>query len=152
MPFKQPRSVQVVLFAEEDDRRLYLLLKRVEEYGGFWQCVTGSLEEGESHRQAAVREVAEETGIACEEAELIDLRLTNRFAIAAKWLPKYAPGVTHNEEVCFALPVRRVDVRLDALEHEDYVWLAFEAALAMLFWESNRKALAAVEEGVRFER
>ena len=152
MSFKQPRSVQVVLFAEAGDRRLYLLLKRVEAHGGFWQCVTGSLEEGETHRQAAAREVREETGIACEEADLIDLRLTNRFAIAPQWLHRYAPGVTLNEEVCFALPACRGEVRLDALEHEDYAWLAYEEAMARFIWESNRKALAAVEEGIRFER
>ena len=113
--------------------------------------MTGSLEEGETHRQAAAREVREETGIACEEADLIDLRLTNRFAIAPQWLHRYAPGVTHNEEVCFALPTRRVDVRVDALEHDDYAWLTYEEALGRFIWESNRKALAAAAAGVRFE-
>jgi 8-oxo-dGTP pyrophosphatase MutT (NUDIX family) len=145
MPFKQPRSVQVVLYAEEGDRRLYLLLKRVEEHGGFWQSVTGSLEGGETYRQAAVREVREETGLVCREGELLGLHLTNVFEIAPQWLFQYAPGVTHNEEVCFAVPVQRGEVRLDAREHVAFAWLGYEPALALFRWESNRKALRIAE-------
>ena len=150
MPFKQPRSVQVVLFARGEDKgREYLLLKRVNQHGGFWQSVTGSLEQDETHRQAAVREVREETGISCREEELLDLHLTNKFPIAARWLPKYGPGVTHNEEVCFALQVEKGPVTLDTLEHEGYVWLAYETALAMVFWQSNKEALRMTEQLLR---
>lgn len=144
MPFKQPRSVQIVIFAErsaDSGGREYLLLSRVGSHVGFWQTVTGSLEGGETHRQAAVREVREETGIACTEEDLIDLCLTNVFEIAAEWLPKYAPGVTHNEERCFALRVEDCTVRLDPREHDAYRWLSYEAARETLYWESSRKAL-----------
>src|SRR5262249_46807670 len=101
--YKQPQSIQVVIFADEPDARKYLLLKRVASYGGFWQTVTGSLEENETHRQAAVREVLEETGIVTCEEDLIELGVVNDFEIAPRWRDKYAPGVTRNEEVCFAL-------------------------------------------------
>src|SRR6185503_19154811 len=113
MPYKQPRSVQVVVFSEREEKRLYLLLKRVSSHGGFWQSVTGSLEDGETHPQAAVREVREETGFTVQEHELIDLGLTNVFEIAEQWRPKYAPGVTRNEEVCFALSVQQGRVEID---------------------------------------
>ncbi|MBN1786216.1 MAG: NUDIX pyrophosphatase [Candidatus Methanofastidiosa archaeon] len=45
---------------------LFLLLKRsmrVSSYKGMWAGVSGSIEEGESVMQAALREVREETGI-----------------------------------------------------------------------------------------
>ena len=145
MRYKQPRSIQVVVFAESAEKRLYLLLRRVPSHGGFWQSVTGSLEDGETHLQAAVREVCEETGFSVQEHELIDLGLTNRFEIAEQWRPKYAPGVTHNEEVCFALPVHQASVDLDRLEHDEYVWVDYDAAAGMLYWESNRRTLAAVD-------
>ena len=145
MTYKQPRSVQVVIFSELAGKRLYLLLRRVPTHGGFWQSVTGSLEDGETHLQAAVREVREETGFTAGENELIDLGVTNVFEIAEQWRPKYAPGVTRNEEVCFALQVQHGAVEIDRLEHEEYVWVDYDAAVEMLYWESNRMTLAAVD-------
>ena len=145
MPYKQPRSVQVVIFSEHAGRRLYLLLRRVLSHGGFWQSVTGSLEEGETHLQAAVREVREETGFTAKENELIDLGVTNVFEIAELWRPRYAPGVTRNEEICFALQVQHGGVEIDSLEHDEYVWVDYDAAVEMLYWESNRRTVAAVD-------
>ena len=143
MQFKEPRSVQVVIFAEAHEERRYLLLRRVQSHGGFWQSVTGSLERDETHRQAAVREVLEETGIDAREEELIELGVTNTFEIAPQWREKYAPGVTHNEEVCFALEVRECEVRVDPIEHDAYVWETYERAMDLLYWDSNRRAFAA---------
>ena len=144
MAFKQPRSVQVVVFAENLNGREYLLLRRLAAHGGFWQSVTGSLEGGETHAQAALREVSEETGIVAPASELIALDLTNVFEIAPQWRIKYAPGVTRNEEVCFALRVDKLDVQLDALEHDASMWVDYDTAMQMLYWESNKRALIAV--------
>ncbi|MEW6207803.1 MAG: dihydroneopterin triphosphate diphosphatase [Acidobacteriota bacterium] len=145
MSYKQPRSVQVVLFTEGEE---YLLLRRVDSHGGFWQFVTGSVEGEETHLQTAVRETFEETGIVCRESDLIDLHLINRFEISPLWIGKYAPGVTHNEEVCFALRVEKRAIRLDTVEHTDYIWVDYQSAMRMLHWESNRKALEATREKI----
>lgn len=146
MPFKQPRSVQVVIFTETTQTREYLLLRRVESHGGFWQPVTGSLEAGETHLDAAVREVYEETGYQPLAPELIELGLVNVFEIAPQWRAKYAPGVTHNEEVCFALEVAKQDVLIDPVEHDTFAWVDYERAITMIYWESNRRAFAAVAD------
>ncbi|HEY7546286.1 MAG TPA: dihydroneopterin triphosphate diphosphatase [Blastocatellia bacterium] len=146
MSYKQPRSVQVVIFAESESGREYLLLRRIADHGGFWQFVTGSLEECEAHLQAAAREVFEETGIVCSESDLIDIGLINTFEISPLWLKKYAPGVTHNEEVCFALRVEKRPIRLDPVEHTEYGWVDYDSAMKMLYWESNRKALDATQK------
>lgn len=143
--YKLPRSVQVVILADVSALRQYLLLRRVASHGGFWQSVTGSLEEGETHRQAATREVLEETGFVAREEELIELGVVNTFEIAPQWRAKYAPGVTHNEEVCFALKVEGREVRLDPLEHDDYAWESYDCAIEMLYWESSRLAFAATK-------
>ncbi|HKP12008.1 MAG TPA: dihydroneopterin triphosphate diphosphatase, partial [Blastocatellia bacterium] len=144
--FKQPRSVQVVIFAETEAGRQYLLLRRVRSHGGFWQSVTGSLEGDETHAEAATREVYEETGYRPQAGELIELGVVNVFEIAPQWRVKYAPGVTHNEEVCFALQVAKQDVVIDPIEHDAYVWVGYDAALEMIHWESNRRAFAAVAD------
>jgi dATP pyrophosphohydrolase len=145
MQFKEPRSVQVVIFADSAQERHYLLLRRLASHGGFWQPVTGSLESGETHRASAVREVREETGITSREEDLIELGVVNNFEIAPRWREKYAPGVTHNEEVCFALKALECEVLLDRLEHDAYAWANYEQAAEMLYWDSNKRAFAAAQ-------
>ncbi|HKY04672.1 MAG TPA: dihydroneopterin triphosphate diphosphatase [Blastocatellia bacterium] len=151
MAYKQPHSVQVIVYRDGERGREYLLLKRGESYGGFWQPVTGSLEMGETHKQAAVREVMEETGISCSERDLIDLGLTNRFEIAPEWRKRFAPGVSHNEEVCFALEVIGREVRLDELEHVACGWVDFDTAFEMIYWDSNRQAFLRLEKLLSWE-
>ena len=146
MLYKLPLSIQVVVFTVTGGLREYLLLRRVAGLGGFWQSVTGSLEEGETHAHAAVREVEEETGILSSESDLIDLELVNTFEISPLWRSRYAPGVTRNEEVCFALNVDKCEVRVDPREHEQYMWVCYEQATRMLYWESNKRAFAAAEK------
>lgn len=143
MQFKQPRSIQVVILADSDRGRRYLLLKRIESYGGFWQSVTGSLEGDETHKRAAIREILEETGISASGDDLIELGIVNTFEIAPQWRSRYEPGVTHNEEVCFAIRISERDIRLDPNEHESWCWLSYEQAMEMLYWESNKRALTA---------
>ena len=133
----------MVIFADKASERHYLLLRRVAGHGGFWQSVTGSLEVGETHTQAAVREVREETGISSSEDELIELGIINSFEIAPQWRGKYAPGVVRNEEVCFALKVDPCEVLVDSREHDAYVWERYDRAIEMLYWESSKRAFAA---------
>jgi dihydroneopterin triphosphate diphosphatase len=142
---KQPRSVQVVVFRQDGPEPSYLLLKRIARYGGHWQTVTGSLEPGETHLAAAQRELAEETGIAASQLEFIDLHVVNTFQIAPEWLHRYPPGVTHNEEVAFAIKAHTHEIRLDPEEHELYCWREYDLALEMIYWESTRRALTATE-------
>lgn len=146
MPYKLPRSIQVVIYSQTAKSRDYLLLKRLPSHGGFWQTCTGSLELGETHKAAAVREVFEETGVACREEDLLELQLTNVFEIAPPWRAKFAPDVTHNEEVCFALRVEKREVQLDVTEHDDYDWVDYSNALQMLYWDSSKKAVMKTQE------
>ena len=116
--FKRPESVLVVVSTHGGE---VLLLERVRP-AGWWQSVTGSLDEGESPAQAAARELAEETGL--DAAGLEDLGLEARFPIHAEWRHRYASGVTENLEHAFALrlPARR-EIRLEVGAHVGFAWL-----------------------------
>lgn len=76
--YKRPVSVLVVIFAQ-DTKRVLMLQRRDDP--DFWQSVTGSIEEGETALQAAVREVKEEVTIdvAAEQLTLIDCQRTVEF-------------------------------------------------------------------------
>lgn len=135
---KRPVSVLVVLH----DPQLDVLLLERAAHPGYWQSVTGSLEADETPRQAAWREVAEETGLVVPRHDLRDWHLTNRFEIFAEWRARYGPGVTHNTEHVFSLCVPRESrIVLQPDEHRAYRWLPWRSAAAACFSWTNRDAI-----------
>jgi dATP pyrophosphohydrolase len=137
--YKVPESVLVVIHSPDLD---VLLLERLDR-PGYWQSVTGSLDtEDELPEQAAVREVAEETGLDARRYRLLDWRIENRFRIYDWRLPLYRPGVTHNTEHVFGLTVPRdCVVRLEPREHTLHRWLPWREAAHECFSWSNRDAI-----------
>lgn len=136
--YKRPESVLVVIHTPAFD---VLLLERIKP-PGFWQSVTGSLEADESPLQAALREVAEETGIRGIDASLHDWHRSNCFEIRAEWRERYAPDVTRNVEHVFSLCLpERCAVTLAPNEHSRYTWLERETAATLVFSWTNRDAI-----------
>ncbi|EBB7685294.1 dihydroneopterin triphosphate diphosphatase [Salmonella enterica subsp. enterica serovar Montevideo] len=137
--YKRPVSVLVVIFAQ-DTKRVLMLQRRDDP--DFWQSVTGSIEEGETALQAAVREVKEEVTIdvAAEQLTLIDCQRTVEFEIFSHLRHRYAPGVMHNTEfwLCLALPHER---QVIFTEHLTYQWLDAPDAAALTKSWSNRQAI-----------
>ena len=135
--YKRPESVLVVVCT----RRGEVLMLRRREPPDFWQSVTGSLEPGETPRQAARRELLEETGI---DAEAVDCRYHVEFPILPAWRARYAPGTVFNREHRFRLELEAiVDVRLNPVEHRTCRWLPREAAAALASSATNREAILA---------
>lgn len=143
--YKRPESVLVVVHTQQG---AILLLHRCEPRG-FWQSVTGSLNWGESARQAALREVFEETGLQAGGA-LVDWGKNVSFPIMGPWRRRYAPGVRLNREHWFGLclPARRL-VRLSSNEHSEYRWLSLDRAIRLASSWTNREALLALAERLR---
>lgn len=142
--YKIPESVLVVIHTPA----LEVLLIRRADAGTHWQSVTGSRDHpGEDLVQTAWREVAEETGIACEAGSVLHpgLRpwgLTNTYDIWPQWRHRYAPGVTRNTEHLFSLQVPAgTPVRLNPREHTDYRWLPWREAADACFSPSNAEAI-----------
>lgn len=139
MHYKRPVSVLVVIYAQ-DTKRVLMLQRRDDP--DFWQSVTGSLEEGETAWQAAVREVNEEVTIdvAAEQLTLLDCQRTVEFEIFSHLRHRYAPGIERNTEswFCLALPHER---QIVFTEHLTYRWLDAPAAEALTKSWSNRQAI-----------
>jgi dihydroneopterin triphosphate diphosphatase len=135
---KKPVSVLVVIH----DPELNILLLERAAHPGYLQSVTGSQEGAETLAETAVREVAEETGIACSFDDLTDWRLSNRFEIFAEWRDRYPAGITHNTEHVFSLCVpANAPVTTAPSEHRNWRWLPWrEAATACFSW-TNRDAI-----------
>lgn len=122
-----------------------LLIERADR-PGFWQSVTGSLDfPDEPTREAAIREVMEETGIdvtSLPPDALQDMQHAVDYEIYPDWRHRYAPGVTRNREHCFTLAVPvNTPVRLAPREHTAFEWLPFAEAATHCFSESNTAAI-----------
>ena len=144
---KIPRSVLVVIHTPG----LQVLMMERAAWPGFWQSVTGSLDrDDEPPREAAIREVLEETGIDATRHDLVDWGVENDFEIFAKHCHRYAPGVTHNREHVFSLRVPQgIAVTLAPDEHSGFRWMSQAEAAAITISWTNRDAILAL--GTRHE-
>jgi dATP pyrophosphohydrolase len=140
--FRQPVSVLVVVYTEDG---FALLLKRVNPIE-MWQSVTGSLELGESHANAAARELFEETGFK-NVGVLESADVTRRFEIDPRWQNRFAPGVVHNteHEWRYRLP-SAIPIVLSATEHSEYCWMPIKEAADTVWSWTNRDALQSLAD------
>lgn len=145
MSYKIPVSVLVLIHTPD----LQVLLINRADKPGFWQSVTGSIEQGETLRETAIREVQEETGLAADAYRLEDWQLSQVYEIYPHWRYRYAPGVTENTEHVFGLELpSALPVTLNPREHLDYEWVDWREAAKKVFSWTNVEALRAL--GTRY--
>lgn len=143
MAYKQPVSVLVLIHTVD----LQVLLLERADKKGFWQSVTGSLEAGETPYGAAIREVAEETGLDATQYGFSDWQTSNVYEIYPHWRSRYAPGVTQNTEYVFGLELPApLPVQLAADEHLRYEWVDWREAAIKVFSWTNVLALRKLGE------
>jgi dATP pyrophosphohydrolase len=129
--------VLVVIFTDDSQ---VLLLRRYQPFD-FWQSVTGSLNNDESHADAAARELQEETGF-IEEGELRYSEVSRRFVIDPRWRDRFAPGVVENVEFEWRYRLRAVsEIKLNKEEHAEYRWLPIDEAIETVWSWTNRDAI-----------
>ena len=125
-----PIQVEAILFRRENGRTQYLLLKRTPEREGFWQPVTGGVEEGETRIDALKREVTEETGI---KGILGIIEGIHYFEFSDPYLNKeyvYGVEVSADEKVV-----------IDEKEHSEFRWCSLQETLRLMKWKENKEAL-----------
>ena len=137
MKHKRPESVLVLVYTRVGE---VVMLRRTRP-NRFWQSVTGSLEWGEIPREAAERELYEETGLRFS-GRLTDCRHSESFPIIPPWRERYARGTHYNLEHWFRLqlPTRRI-IRLDPEEHSELRWLPIPRAARLASSWTNRNAI-----------
>ena len=135
--FKRPESVLVVIYTEHGE----VLQMRRRNPPDFWQSVTGSLQAEETTRQAALREVREETGFIADHG-LTDSGIVNRYPIIKGWTRRFAPGTKENVEHVFSWQLPAIDaVRLNPDEHTEYRWLPRDEAVKLASSVTDRDAI-----------
>ncbi len=141
--FKTPISALVLIHTKD----LQVLIMERADKAGYWQSVTGSLEQGETPIQAAIREVHEETGLNASQYDLQDWQASNVYEIYPHWRHRYAPDVTHNTEHLFGLELpSQLPIKLAADEHLHYEWVDWREAAKRVFSWTNVDALSKLGE------
>jgi 8-oxo-dGTP pyrophosphatase MutT (NUDIX family) len=106
---------------------------------GLWQCVSGSLEAGESIPAGALRELLEETGFGAGHiSALYDLDQVNQFHE-----PSLGAVVT---AVIFAVRLRAGVEPVLSHEHDAMHWATPAEALDLAIWPAYRESIRRIEE------
>lgn len=131
-----PIKVQGVMYSKKSDKIEYLIIKRSKKDGGFWQGVTGTLEEGEKLGECLIREIKEELGV-------IDIKNISKIKETIQWAKKTGFIIT---EYVFSVELDRDIIIKLSEEHDDYKWCEFNEAYNLLEKENNKKTLKVINE------
>ncbi len=135
-----PIQVQCIIFRKINNYFEFLLLKRVPSKGGFWQSLTGGLENGESLEETVNREIKEEIGVTNIKRRINNVDFCQFDDCAYKkskgtWLSEYVFGIEIHETTEINISNN------DCKEHSEFKWCSFDEALELLKWDSNKESL-----------
>lgn len=130
------RSAGAVVFKRESNKTLYLLLKYKHKstYYGFPR---GNMEGGEEEKEAARREIKEETNL--------DVEFVGDFRETTSWFYR-RDGDTISKRVVFFLAEAKPGKVEISHEHYDFKWLPFEKAVDVLEFENAKRVLRKVQD------
>jgi 8-oxo-dGTP pyrophosphatase MutT (NUDIX family) len=133
---RKGNQIEVIIFRNEGKEGYkFLLLKRIESRGGFWQPITGGIEENETAKEAVKREIKEEIGIK-NIIRLIEDVYHFVLKENAKEESVFGVEVSINEKITLAKNIYT--------EHDNYKWCSFDEALNLLKYSGNKEGLKAL--------
>jgi bis(5'-nucleosidyl)-tetraphosphatase len=133
------RSAGAVVFYKEGSAEPeYLLLHYT---AGHWDFPKGNIEAGENEKQAATREIREETGIT-------DVEFLDDFRMKIDYKYRHGRRLVHKEVVLFLARTRTRQVTLSH-EHIGFAWRKFDDAMPQLTYQNARNLLSAAKDYLR---
>jgi len=129
------KSAGFVIYRKENDKTLFLLLKYPSEdrETDYWGLPKGHIEEGEEVKEAALRELFEETSI--EESEI---KITPGFREVNKYYFKHEGETIFKIVIYFLAESKRETIKISQ-EHSDFRWVDFKEAMKLMPFENTRK-------------
>lgn len=129
----EKRLIDLYPYKREGKKIFYLLFKRAigRIYDGQWRMVGGKVQSGESHWEAALRELKEETNLKPQRMWVI---------------PSVNSFYEHQTDIILIIPAFAAEIDgtkpilLDA-EHSEYGWFSLDDAVDKIFWPEQRRLL-----------
>jgi bis(5'-nucleosidyl)-tetraphosphatase len=136
------RSAGIVLFRDEPERA-YLLLRSALTRRPLWEFPKGAIERGETERDAAERELREETGLAEGDYVVLDgFQETEHYLFTRG--EEGDRRLVRKQVVYFLAEWRRGEVRISR-EANNFTWAGFDEAHRLLRFPEKRRVLASAE-------
>ena len=130
------RSAGAVLFYMEGTTEPeYVLLHYT---AGHWDFPKGNIEAGESEKQAATREIREETGIT-------DIEFIDGFRMKIEYRYRHGKRLVQKEVVLFLARTQTRQVTLSH-EHIGFAWRKFDDAMQQLTYRNAKNLLSAAKD------
>ena len=126
-------SCGAVVYRDVKGEIKYLLIKN--RRSSHWGFPKGHIEQGETKRETAVREVLEETGIR--------IKLIDGFECVSKY--KIQNKIEKNVTI-FVGTTQDTHTSIQTEEIEDYIWLSYDRALSLLKFENDKNIITSAHE------
>lgn len=132
------RSAGAVVFILTGAEPEYLLLHYTANH---WDFAKGNIEAGETERQAAIREIREETGIS-------DIEFVEGFSQKISYRYRKARRLVDKEVTLFLAQTRTRQVTISH-EHIGFAWKKYDDAMKLLTFKNAKNLLAAAQDYLR---
>ena len=141
---KYRKSVFVVVYTKTKKGIEYLILKRRLHWKG-WEFPKGGIESFETEKNAAKREVFEETGLKPLNVKKFDFRGSYRYRknLSDRF------GFDGQEFYLYCAEVKSGKVKIDKHEHTRFMLVDFSKAIKMLRWSNQKKSLKIVNNWLK---
>lgn len=131
---KTEKSCGFIVYKEEGNRRLYLIMQSINGDFGFPK---GHMEQGESELETAIRELKEETGLSVQPVEGFQRQIEYHFPSR--------PDI--RKQVVYFLGKCTADhIECQEAEVTDAFFVPMETALEMLTFQDTKMLLMAADE------
>lgn len=141
---KYRKAVFIVTYKKEKNKVFYLLLKRKLHWKGY-EFPKGGIKHGEKLKNAAIRELKEETGYKAE--SISKHNISGKYSYPKSYQDRR--GVIGQTYELFSAEVKGEKVNIDKMEHSSYIWLEFKKAVKLLKWPNQKKCLAHIHKRLK---
>lgn len=123
----QEKSAGIIIY----NNGKYLVLHYAS---GHWEFPKGHLKEGETNKDAAIRELEEETGIK-------DIFFVKGFEEKIKYFFRRGKTLVQKEVVFFMAETKTKNIKIRSKEHQGYEWLPYTEAVQRVTYQNAKELL-----------
>jgi 8-oxo-dGTP pyrophosphatase MutT (NUDIX family) len=140
MRHQRHRSAGIIVFRRDRDECLFLLILSRLTKRPLWEFPKGGVDDGETVREAALRELFEETGINESEVRLIpEFEKTEDYRFTSGRSDHRS--LIHKQVTYYLAQTDKAEIVLSAKESSEFAWLTVPEAMKRLRYKERRKLL-----------